>query len=95
MQTTLRIDDELYREAKSCAAREGVTLTKFLEEALKLRLQKPHPRAPYDFRVYQSNTPFPVSNEDLKRIDQEEQEKYDWEKLRQSNISPAHVTAHS
>jgi hypothetical protein len=38
MQTTLRIDDEIYREAKAEAAREGITLTKFIEEALCLRL---------------------------------------------------------
>ena len=38
MQTTLRIDDALYRQAKVAAAHEGVTLTKFIEEALHLRL---------------------------------------------------------
>jgi len=38
MQTTLRIDDAIYREAKSEAAREGITLTHFIEEALQLRL---------------------------------------------------------
>ena len=35
MQTTLRIDDTTYREAKAEAARRGVTLTRFLEEALR------------------------------------------------------------
>jgi antitoxin component of RelBE/YafQ-DinJ toxin-antitoxin module len=40
MQTTLRIDDEIYREAKAEAAREGITLTKFIEEALRLRLER-------------------------------------------------------
>ncbi len=34
MQTTLRINDEVYREAKAQAARRGVTLTKFIEGAL-------------------------------------------------------------
>jgi predicted HicB family RNase H-like nuclease len=34
MQTTLRIDDEIYRQAKAEAAREGIILTKFIEEAL-------------------------------------------------------------
>jgi hypothetical protein len=34
MQTTLRIDDTTYREAKAEAARRGVTLTRFIEEAL-------------------------------------------------------------
>jgi hypothetical protein len=35
MQTTLRIDDEIFREAKAEAARSGVTLTKFIEDALR------------------------------------------------------------
>lgn len=35
MQTTLRIDDEVFREAKAEAARSGVTLTKFIEDALR------------------------------------------------------------
>ena len=35
MQTTLRIDDAIYREAKAEAARLGITLTAFIEEALR------------------------------------------------------------
>ncbi len=38
MLTSLRIDDDLYRVAKASAASEGVTITKFLEQALRLRL---------------------------------------------------------
>lgn len=38
MQTTLRLDDELYRDVKSAAAREGVTITRYLEDALRNRL---------------------------------------------------------
>ena len=38
MQTTLRIDDALYREAKAEAARHGVTITRFIEDALRQRL---------------------------------------------------------
>lgn len=38
MQTTLRIDDETYREAKAEAARRGVTLTRFIEDALRQRI---------------------------------------------------------
>lgn len=45
MQTTLRIDDELYRQAKARAAEEGVTLTQFLEEGLALRLAQPREKA--------------------------------------------------
>jgi len=38
MQTTLRIDDATYREAKAEAARLGLTLTRFIEEALRQRI---------------------------------------------------------
>ncbi|MDZ4787713.1 MAG: hypothetical protein SH807_02125 [Blastochloris sp.] len=81
MQTTLRIDDMLYREAKAEAAREGVTLTKFIEEGLRLKLQPKQEAVPFHFRVYQSGTPFPFTPEDIKRIDNEEQEKHDLAKL--------------
>jgi len=38
MQTTLRINDDLYRKAKAVAARSGITLTRFIEEALQERI---------------------------------------------------------
>jgi hypothetical protein len=38
MQTTLRIRDDVYREAKADAARLGLTLTRYIEEALQARL---------------------------------------------------------
>jgi hypothetical protein len=37
MRTTLNIDDELVREAKIAAIREGITLTEYIERALKHR----------------------------------------------------------
>ena len=40
MQTTLRIDDRLYRAAKAEAARTGITLTRFIEEALRGRIRR-------------------------------------------------------
>jgi hypothetical protein len=44
MQTTLRLDDELFREAKARAATLGISLTRFLEEAIRERLHAPvHP----------------------------------------------------
>jgi hypothetical protein len=43
MQTTLRIDDEVYRDAKVQAAREGATLTHFIEEALRERIARSAP----------------------------------------------------
>ena len=39
MQTTLRLDDELYRQAKAQAATLGMSLTRFLEEAIRERLR--------------------------------------------------------
>ncbi len=39
MQTNLRIDDEIFREAKATAARRGMTLTRFIEEALAACIQ--------------------------------------------------------
>lgn len=41
MQTTLRIDDQIFRHAKAEAARLGVTLTKFIEDALRDRIERP------------------------------------------------------
>lgn len=38
MQTTLQIDDAIYREAIAAAERKGVTLMEFIEEALRLML---------------------------------------------------------
>jgi hypothetical protein len=38
MQTTLRIDDRLYRRAKVQSSQLGLSLTRFLEEALEERL---------------------------------------------------------
>jgi len=40
MQTTLRIDDELHRAAKAEAARQGITLTSFIEEALREKVRQ-------------------------------------------------------
>jgi hypothetical protein len=37
MQTTLRMNDEIFRSAKADAARLGVTLTRYIEDALKER----------------------------------------------------------
>jgi hypothetical protein len=41
MQTTLRLDDELYRQAKARAAAKGTSLTRFLEDAIRDHLQEP------------------------------------------------------
>lgn len=46
MRTTLRIDDELARLAKSQAASEGVTLTALIERSLRESLAKRKVRGP-------------------------------------------------
>jgi hypothetical protein len=85
MQTTLRIDDDLYREAKAEAARQGITLTRFLEDGLRLRLQKGRQAgstAPYRFPTYRKGEPFPWDDRQLKEIANREQERSDFQKLK-------------
>ncbi len=43
MQTTLRLDDEIFRRAKAEAAAKGISLTKLVEEAIQEHLDKPAP----------------------------------------------------
>lgn len=83
MQTTLRIDDKLYREAKAEAAREGVTLTRFLEEGLRLRLEKKGTIAAgeHDFRVFSKLSSSNRSGDEIKRVAEEEEEAGDLAKL--------------
>ena len=40
MQTTLRLDEDLYRRAKSKASELGLSFTRFLEETLAERLDR-------------------------------------------------------
>jgi hypothetical protein len=50
MRTTLDIDDHVLRQAKQVAAREGKTLTRVVEEALRERVARPR-RAARPFRL--------------------------------------------
>ena len=43
MQTTLRLDDDLYRRAKAAAAEQGMSLTRLVEEAIRELLNKAAP----------------------------------------------------
>ena len=48
MRTTLALDDQLFREAKARAARDGETLTRLIERAVRQYLRnRPEPREPY------------------------------------------------
>ena len=38
MKTTLLLDDEVHRQAKQASAKLGIPLTRFIEEAIRLRL---------------------------------------------------------
>jgi len=40
MQTTLRIDDDIYRRAKAKSSELGLSLTRFFEEAVEDRLTR-------------------------------------------------------
>ena len=52
MRTTIRIDDELYREVKAKAARSGQTVAAVLEDAVRRGLNPPAQRtaSPYIVR---------------------------------------------
>jgi len=45
MRTTIRVDDELLREAKQLAARTGRTLTAVIEDALRETFSRQHGQA--------------------------------------------------
>jgi len=52
MRTTLELDDEVVRRAKMAATARGTTLTRLMEEALRLYLSPPAGRTPgYKLRL--------------------------------------------
>jgi hypothetical protein len=91
MQTTLRINDQLYREAKAEAAREGVTLTSLIEEALRSRLRQGKTGVtgePHGFRVSDSGVPWGLTDAELRRRAEVEQEKQDIASLHATSAKP-------
>ena len=71
MATTLRIDDQLYREAKAAAARQGITITRFIEDALRLKLRGAsavHARERVALPTYAAGAGFPYSLRELKAL---------------------------
>jgi hypothetical protein len=55
MRTTIRLDDELMREAKVRAAEQGITLTQLIDESLRERLaarKRPKKSGPFRLRSY-------------------------------------------
>lgn len=57
MQTTLRLDKDLYREAKAQAAKEDITLTQFIEDAIRMRLMGEPVRGAVHIRTYRAGEP--------------------------------------
>lgn len=47
MKTTLNLNDEVVRRSKERAAREGITLTRFVEDALVVKLSNPGRKPPF------------------------------------------------
>lgn len=50
MKTTLNLDDQVLKNAKEEAARNGITLTAFVEQALKAKLLQKSESVNYRFR---------------------------------------------
>ena len=50
MKTTLNLDDQVLKNAKEEAARSGITLTAFVEQALKARLLQKSESVRYHFQ---------------------------------------------
>ena len=46
MKTTLNLNDQVLRKAKNRAARDGITLTRFVEDALRARLAAARDKTP-------------------------------------------------
>ncbi len=67
MQTTLRIDDEIYRRAKAKAAELGLSLTRFLEESVEERLSRLDQPSPRHVELPSCDLGGPTSVEELKR----------------------------
>lgn len=53
MKTTLNLDDRVLQKAKRRAAREGITLTRMVEDALRARLATASERkAPFRLKLH-------------------------------------------
>lgn len=72
-QTTLRLDEALYREAKAAAALAGLTITRFIEDALRSKLRQGG-SVPVSLPTFASPAGFPHSPEALKRFSEAAQE---------------------
>jgi len=86
MATTLRLDNRLYREAKAEAARQGMTITRFIEEALRARLRQartPPSVEEIELPTFAAGPGFPLSPPALKEFARSTQSEHDRSKLAQ------------
>ncbi len=78
--TTLRIDEGLYRETKSAAARQGTTVTRFIEDALRLKLRLAGtPRRPEEIELptFAAGKGFPFPPNALKKLARQSEREHD------------------
>ena len=83
--TTLRIDEGLYRETKSAAARQGTTVTRFIEDALRLKLRLTGaPRRADDIRLptFAAGKGFPFSPRALKTLARKTERRHNLSRVR-------------
>jgi hypothetical protein len=77
---TLRLDDALYREAKVEAARQGITVTRFIEQALRARLRRARPARRHEgieLPTFDAGAGFPFSPQELKELERSSKSEQD------------------
>jgi len=71
MKTTLDLNDEILRRAETRAAREGITLRRFVEEALRTKLMddsRQDPAFKLDLRTVKGHAPPAVDLSDREAL---------------------------
>ena len=51
MKTTLNLNDQILRQAKGRATRDGITLTRFVEDALRAKLMAAERGSPFKLKL--------------------------------------------
>ena len=80
MATTLRIDERLYRDAKASAARDGVTITQYIEAALRLKMASTKSAVaarPIELPTFAAGSGFAYSPRKLRKLIQQTDSKAD------------------
>ena len=91
MATTLRLDEALYREAKAAAAKRGITITRWIEEALRAQLARGGVVAaagPVTLHTVEGGGGLPDDPEALKKLMRELDDEYDRKQMRIAGLLP-------